>query len=108
MRRSKTGAHRLGVKMIKLTIAASSTAVSAAVLGMALAAVFASVAPQAKAEPQTSPVVYQPLAKADRLPVRTKGAACSSHAWPYYDQDCRFDLRSPANVARAIRVIALR
>ena len=91
--------------MIKFTAAASSTAVVTAVL---FAAVFASVAPQAKADPQIAPVVYQPFAEADRLPVRTRGAACSSHAWPYYDQDCRFDLRSPANVARTIRVIALR
>jgi hypothetical protein len=94
--------------MIKLTTAASSTAVSAAVLGIALAAVFASVAPQAKADPRIASVVYQLLAKADRLAMPTKGAACSSRAWPYYDQDCRFDLRSPANPARTIRVIALR
>jgi hypothetical protein len=94
--------------MIKLTNATSSTAVSAAVLGITLAAVFASVAPQARAEPQIAPVVHQPLAKADRLPVPTKGAACSSRSWPYYDQDCLFDRRSPAHEARTIRVIALR
>jgi len=98
----------LGVKMIKLTTAVSSASVGAVVLGIALAAAFASVPPQAKADPRIASVVYQPLAKADRLPMPTKGAACSSRSWPYYDQDCRFDLRSPANPARTIRVIALR
>jgi hypothetical protein len=94
--------------MIKFTTAASGTAVTTAVLGITLAAIFASSAPPAKAAPLTGIVVDQPLAKADRLPVRTKGAACSSRSWPYYDQDCQFDLRNPANDARTIRVIALR
>jgi hypothetical protein len=79
--------------MFKLTTI-SGIAVSAAVLGIALAAFFASAAPQAKA--------------ADRLLVRASGAACSSHSWPYYDQACRFDLRSPSKDARTVRVVALR
>jgi hypothetical protein len=53
-------------------------------------------------------LALQPLAKADRLPVRETGAACSSRSWPYYDQNCRFDLRSPAKDARTVRVIPLR
>ena len=86
----------------------SSTPVITAVLGIAIAAVFASVPRQAKEEAQMAAVVHQPLAKADRLPVRTRGAACSSRSWPDYDQDCVFDLRSPAHTARTIRVVALR
>jgi hypothetical protein len=93
--------------MLKFTTQVGA-AVGAAVLGIGSAAFFASAAPQAKAGPNIAPVVHQPLAEVDRLPVRAKGAACSSRSWPYYDQDCRFDLRSPAKEARAIRVIDLR
>jgi hypothetical protein len=93
-------------------IATSSFAASAAVLGITFAALLASAAPQAKAEPQIASVVQppltQPLAKADDLPIQVKGAACSSHSWPDYDQDCRFDLRSPAKPVQMVRVIALR
>ena len=90
--------------MLKFTTA-SDLVVGTAVLGLAFAAVFASAAPSADAERQIDSV--QPL-KASRLPVRIEGAACSSHAWPYYDQGCRFDLRAPANEAPTVRVIALR
>jgi hypothetical protein len=91
--------------MLKFTTT-SSLVVGAAVLGLAFAALFASAAPPAEAEPQIDSV--QPLAKADRLPVRIEGAACASHGWPYYDQGCRFDLRAPANEAPTVRVVALR
>jgi hypothetical protein len=86
----------------------SGIVVGTAVLGIAFAASFASDAPPAKAGPQIPSVIHQPLAKADRLPVRTVGAACSLDGWPYYDQGCRFDLRTPAKEARTVRVIALR
>jgi hypothetical protein len=86
----------------------SGIVVSTAVLGIAFAASFASDAPPAKVGPQIASVLHQPLAKADRLPVRTIGAACSLDGWPYYDQGCRFDLRTPAKEARTVRVIALR
>jgi hypothetical protein len=82
----------------------SGIVVSTAVLGIAFAASFASNAPPAKAEAQ----IASPLAKADRLPVRTVGAACSLDGWPYYDQGCRFDLRTSAEEARTVRVIGLR
>jgi len=91
--------------MLRLTTT-SGLVVGAAVVGLAFAAVFASPAPTAEAEPQIDSV--QPLAKVDRLPVRIEGAACSSRGWPYYDQGCRFDLRMPAKEAPTVRVIALR
>ena len=94
--------------MLKFTTTHGGAAVSVAVLAIALGACFASAAPQAKAEPQITPVEHQHFAKADRLPAGAKAAACSFTNWPYYDQDCRFDLRTPAGEARTVRVIALR
>jgi hypothetical protein len=82
--------------MLKFVATTSGIAVSAAVSGIAVAAFLASAAPQANAEPQTTPVE-----------VSAKGAACSSHSWPYYDQDCRFDLRTSAKMPPTVRVIAL-
>ena len=41
----------------------------------------------------------------DRLPVVAKGAACSQHGWPHYEQSCLFDKRGAANDARKVRVI---
>jgi hypothetical protein len=93
-------------KMLKLTTA-SGIVVGTAVLGITVAAFFASDAPTAKAEPPIASLHHQPLAEADRLPARAERAACS-YGWPYYEQGCRFDLRTPAKEARPIRIIALR
>lgn len=87
---------------------AAGLVVGAAVLGIAFAAFFASASPPAKAGPQLASVLHQPLAEADRRPVHAEDAACSFHGWPYYDQSCRFDLRTPAKEAPTVRVIALR
>lgn len=48
------------------------------------------------------------LGKADRLRVPVKGAGCSVHGWPAFEQKCQFDVRQPAREARMVRVIALR
>jgi len=48
------------------------------------------------------------FAKADRLRVPLKGAACSQHGWPNYEPKCQFDGREPVGKARIVRVIALR
>jgi hypothetical protein len=82
--------------MLEFVTTTSGIAAGAVVSGIALAVFFASASPQANAEPQITPVE-----------VSAKGAACSSHSWPYYDQDCRFDLRS-AKALPMVRVIALR
>ncbi len=96
--------------MIKLdnTTAKSVTAMAAAALLAGLAALFASIAPEARAETPVEASLHASYAKADRLPALEMGAACSSHGWPYYEQACQFDLRRPAHEARAVRVIALR
>ena len=36
-----------------------------------------------------------PFAKADRLRVPLKGAACSLHGWPNFEPKCQFDVREP-------------
>jgi hypothetical protein len=54
-----------------------------------------------RALPQTS-------AKGDRLPLAVKGAACSTHGWPDFEQRCQFDFRKPANEGQKVRIVALR
>ena len=60
------------------------------------------------AAPQVNVAAYRTHAKADRLPVLVKGAACSPRGWPHYEQSCQFDQRRAADAARVVRVIALR
>jgi hypothetical protein len=95
------------IKMSKFT-SASGFVVGAAIVGIALAAVFASPSPPTTAEPEIALAPHQPLLRVDHLPLRTVGAACSAHGWPYYDQGCRFDLRTPDKEAQTVRLIALR
>jgi hypothetical protein len=90
--------------MIKFTATKTVAAMAAAALLAGSAVLFASIAPEARAETQ----VEGSLSKSDRLPVLEMGAACSSHGWPYYEQSCQFDLRRPAHEARTVRIIALR
>jgi hypothetical protein len=47
-------------------------------------------------------------AKANRLAVAVKGAACSLQGWPNFEPSCQFDLRKPATKVKAVRVLALR
>jgi hypothetical protein len=93
-----------GFTMIKFTTAKTVGAMAAAALFAGLAVLFASVAPEARAETQ----LKGSFSKSDRLPVLEMGAACSSRGWPYYEQSCQFDLRKPAYEARTVRIIALR
>ena len=63
--------------------------------------------------PRSKPAYPQPLAKADRLDIRTVGKDCSQQAWPNFEASClraagskTIDPRSPAGDRRphAIRV----
>jgi hypothetical protein len=67
----------------------------------------ASAAPRTNVSVDTRPLP-QVSAKGDRLPLHVKGAACSRHAWPNFEQRCQFDFRNPDSEARTVRVIALR
>ena len=80
--------------MFTSVIANSVIVVGVATLAAGLV-VLTSVAPDAKAESQVEAALV-------------KGSVCSSRGWPHYEQSCQFDLRSPANAARTIRVIAVR
>jgi hypothetical protein len=91
--------------MLKSITAKTITAIAAAASAASLAVFLTSAVPEAKA---ASNVSEQPLAKGDRLSALVRGAACSSRSWPYYDQNCRLDLRKPANEAPKVRIIALR
>jgi hypothetical protein len=55
-----------------------------------------------------APALPQASVKGDRLPLHVKGAACSRHAWPAFEQRCQFDFRNPDSEARTVRVIAHR
>jgi hypothetical protein len=86
------------------SMAKSLTAVAAAVSMAGLAALSISAIPEAKAQSQFA-VAH---AKGDKLPMRLSGIAWSLRSWPYYDQNCQFDLRRPANAAGEVRLIGLR
>ena len=90
--------------MFTSAMAKSVTVVAVAALMAGLAALSMSAIPEAKAKPQ----VQAALAKADKLPMRVRGTACSARSWPYYDQNCQCDLRRSANDAGEVRLIGLR
>ena len=89
--------------MFTSAMAKSVTVVAVAGLLAGLAALSMSAIPEAKAKSQLAVA-----AKGDRLPMRVTGAACSARSWPYYDQNCQFDLRRSANDAGEVRLIGLR
>ncbi len=93
---------------LKSITAQSITAIATCALVISLVAFLTSVVPKANAESQVKITHHQQHAKGDRLSTHMKGATCSSHSWPYYEQSCQFDLRRPANEMRAVRVIVLR
>ena len=64
------------------------------------------VVPEANAHPEMTVALPAP-ALVDRFPAIAKGNACSSRGWPNYEQGCLFDLRTPANDLRTVRVIVL-
>jgi len=91
--------------MFKSITANAVTAVATAALAATLTIFLTpGVVPEAKAHPQATVAL---LALADDLPAIAKGNACSSRGWPNYEQGCLFDLRTPANDLRTVRVIAL-
>ncbi len=92
--------------MLKSIAANSIIAIAAAAIAASLAVFSTSAVPEAKAASHVQG--EQPLAKGDRLAALVRGAACSSRSWPNYDQNCRFDLRKPANDAPTVRIIAVR
>jgi hypothetical protein len=87
--------------------AQSITAVTAAAVIASLAVFLTSAVPEAKADPQMTAPLQQSLAKGDRRPVLAKGSACSTRAWPHYEQNCQFDLRRSVDDVRKVRVVEL-
>lgn len=49
---------------------------------------------------------HAPAAKGDRLDVRPLGAACSQHAWPYFESNCLRDNSRPMGQARTVRMVS--
>jgi len=92
--------------MFKFTNAKFVASVVPAVLIACAAANF--IVPEARAESRVERAPAQSLAKGDRLQPLVMTSECSSRGWPYYEQSCQFDLRTPAHQARAVRIIALR
>jgi hypothetical protein len=94
--------------MFKSITANEITAVTAAALAATLTIFLTpGVVPEAKAHSQVT-VMLPPLALADRVPAIAKVNACLPRGWPYYEQSCLFDLRTPADEVRTVRVIGLR
>ena len=46
--------------------------------------------------------------QSDMIAGTVKGAVCSKHAWPHFEQRCQFDLRNADYAPRAVRVLAFR
>ena len=92
--------------MFKPIIRIAAAALVAGAIALAITAAPAANDLNAKQEPDAKQA--QPFAKADRLRVPLKGAACSLHGWPNFEPKCQFDVREPAGKARTVRVIALR
>jgi len=69
------------------------TAVAAAALLAAIVIALPGITPEVSANTPEQAGVQQPAAKGDRQPVHALGAACSPHAWPYFDRDCLFEAR---------------
>ena len=80
-------------------------AVAAAIAGFVV--FITTLAPQANA-PADTRALPQATSRGDRLPLAVKGAACSKHGWPDFEQRCQFDFRKPANEEQKVRIIALR
>ena len=80
-------------------------AVAAAIAGVVV--FLTTLAPQANA-PVDTLALPQASTKGDRLPLAVKGAACSKHGWPDFEQRCQFDFRKPASEEQQVRIIALR
>lgn len=92
--------------MVKPIVRMAAAALVAGAIAFAITAApaandFAPTQAQDAKQPST-------FAKADRLRVPAKGAACSVHGWPDFEPKCQFDLREPGGTARTVRVIALR
>jgi hypothetical protein len=89
---------RLLNPIIKIAVAAT---IAGAVVFLTTAA------PKANAPEDTDAL---PLAsvKGDRLPLVTRGTACSKHGWPNFEHRCQFDFRQPTHETQTVRVIALR
>jgi hypothetical protein len=94
--------------MLKSDTAKSIAAIAVAAVVAGVATLLTAGVPDAKAEPQVEAALLQPHAKNDALPALGKGAVCSSHGWPHYEQSCLFDRRGAANEASAVRIIAVR
>lgn len=92
------------ILMIKPNVAQSISAVACAIIVATLMAPLTPTVAIATTETGT----MLPDAKADRLPLRTQGTACSDRGWPHYEQHCIFDRSRPADEVRTIRVINLR
>jgi hypothetical protein len=94
--------------MFRAVTTRSISAVTAAALVGGFAAFLTPIAPVARADAPIGAAAPQGAhVKADRLPARVTGAACSAQSWPSYDVACQFDLRRPADHVRKVRVVSL-
>jgi hypothetical protein len=88
----------------------TKTTQSLAAAVVAIVASLAFLAPpllEARADSEPSDPLYQRPHNADSALAPTHEVQCLS-PWPYYELNCQFDRRRPANEARAVRIIAIR
>jgi hypothetical protein len=94
--------------MFKSITAKAITAVTTAALAAALTIFLTpGVVPEAQAHSQVAGML--PAAPvATGLAAGATGTGCSSRGWPDFERSCLFDLRTPAQTARTVRMIARR
>jgi hypothetical protein len=83
--------------------------IAAAALGATVALVLPGFSPDVAASipsPHVGAGIASATGKADRLPERLVGTACSEKAWPYFEADCLRDRTPTANLTRTIRLIS--
>jgi hypothetical protein len=97
--------HMRDIRMNRVFKPIIKIAVAAAIAGVMV--FLTTLAPKANA-PVDTRALPQASAKGNRLPLAVKGAACSAHGWPDFEQRCQFDFRKPANEGQKVRIIALR
>lgn len=97
--------HEQDTRLLRTIKPLSKMAIAAAVAGVV---VFLTTLGANTAAPVGTNALPAPSVKGDRLPLATKGAACSTRAWPDFEKRCQFDFRDRPNPARNVRTIALR
>jgi hypothetical protein len=94
--------------MLKTNVASSMSAVAGATIVAILMASLTGTIPIVSSATSADAGIMSPGAKADRMPLRTQGTACSDRGWAHYEQRCTFERSKPADEVPTIRIVSVR